>query len=42
MQYTASQKYKVYNIIVFKFTAYSLHCLQKTAENHKPYGQAPN
>ena len=42
MSYTASQKYKLCNIFLVKFTAYSKYCLQSPAENHKCYGQAPN
>ena len=39
---TASQKYKLCNIFLFKFTAHILYCLQKPAEIHKYYGQASN
>ena len=42
MPYIASQKHKLINIFLFSFKAYSMHYLQKTKENYKPYGQAPN
>ena len=42
MPYIASQKYKLINIFLFSFKAYSMHYLQKTKENYKPYGQPPS
>ena len=39
LSYIESQKYKLCNIVLFKFTAYSLQCSYKPAENHKSYGQ---
>ena len=37
---TSSQKYKLYNTFLFKFTAHILYFLPKPPEIHKSYGQA--
>ena len=42
LSYIESQKYELCNIVSFKFTAYSLKCLYKPAENLKSYGQTHN
>ena len=42
MLHTTSQKYKLNNIFLFNFTAYSMYCLQKPTKKYKSYGQAPN
>ena len=39
MSYAASQKYQLYKVFLFEFTASSLYCLQEPAENHKSDGQ---
>ena len=42
MPYVASQKCKLFNIFLFKFSASSSYCSQKPAENHKFFDQALN
>ena len=42
MSYAVLQRYKLSNIFLFSFTAYSISCLDKPTENHKSYDQAPN
>ena len=42
LSYTTLQKYKLINIFLFNFTAYSISCLQKPTENYKSYDQTPN
>ena len=42
MSYSASQKYLLCKISLFKFTAFSLYYLQEPAEKHESEGQAPN